>query len=254
MLNYKVTPLGQVGFCLKLNQLIIYIDPYLSNSVQEKENSTFSRLLPVSISPDKIKNADYVLITHNHMDHCDEDSLLPIKIASKSCQFIGPNKVINKLKQLGFENKRLIRANNIIKLSNDITVYIIPSAHPIIEKDESSGWHTIGYVIKYKNLKIYHAGDTSLCDEVIEAVQQHGEIDIAMIPVNEQNYMREKQGIIGNMSVREAFYFAEQIGTTTLIPTHWDMFSANQVYKEEIKLIYNKLKPNFTLQFDSICC
>ena len=193
-----------------------------------------------------------MLITHEHRDHCDEDTLIPMANASKSCQFIGPYKVVEKLQQYGLEKKRLLIANNSMQLANDLIVHVVPSAHPVVKKNGQNGWDAIGYIIEYQGIKIYHAGDTSLCDEVIESVLVYGELEIAMIPVNEKNYMRDKQGIIGNMSVREAFYFAEKLGVKTLIPTHWDMFAQNQVYREEIELLYNKLIPNFNLIFGEI--
>ncbi len=251
-MNIQIKPLGQVGFYIKFGQFNVYIDPYLSNSVQEKENSEISRLVPIPEAPEGIIDSDFVLLTHDHRDHCDDDTLTPMANASKSCLFIGPHKVIQKLQQLGFEENRFLLAKATLQLSNDITIHVVPSAHPIVEKNAQSGWNAIGYIIEYKGIKIYHAGDTSLCDEVIESVQVFGDIDIAMIPVNERNYMRDKQGIIGNMSVREAFYFAERIGAETLIPTHWDMFAQNQVYQEEIELLYQKLKPDFEISFGEI--
>lgn len=251
-INIHIKSLGQVGFCLKFGQHTVYIDPYLSNSVQEKENSEITRLIPIPIRPENIIDSDFVLITHEHRDHCDDDTLIPMAKASKSCQFIGPHRVLQKLQQLGFEKNRLLLADTSIQVTNDIIIHVVPSAHPVVEKNAQFGWDAIGYIIGYQGIKIYHAGDTSLCDEVIESVQAFGDIDIAMIPVNERNYMRDKQGIIGNMSVREAFYFAEQIGAETLIPTHWDMFAQNQVYQEEIELLYQKLKPSFNLSFNEI--
>jgi L-ascorbate metabolism protein UlaG (beta-lactamase superfamily) len=38
------------------------------------------------------------------------------------------------------------------------------------------------------------------------------------------NYFRNKKNIIGSMSNREAFQFAEDIGVKLFIPTHWDIF------------------------------
>ena len=105
--------------------------------------------------------------------------------------------------------------------------------------------------VTYSNIsvsRLYHAGDTSLCDEIIEAVTSAGHVDIAFLPVNERNYYKDKRGVIGNMSIREAFYLAEVIGAGTLVPTHWDMFEINRVFPEEIELLYKMLKPEFKLE------
>ncbi len=49
------------------------------------------------------------------------------------------------------------------------------------------------------------------------------------------------------MSVREAFQFAADSGIKKFVPTHWDMFSPNLVYQEEIELLYRKIQPPFNL-------
>ena len=138
-----IRSLGQTGFCLEFAGTVVYVGPYLSNSVQEKEADDLVRLIPVPVSPTDVTDA-----------------------------------------------------------------------------------------------------------EVISAVKAYGKIDMAFLPVNERNYYRERRGIVGNMSVREAFHFAEEIGASALVPTHWDMFAANCVFKEEIELLYKKISPEFELLFE----
>jgi L-ascorbate metabolism protein UlaG (beta-lactamase superfamily) len=74
-------------------------------------------------------------------------------------------------------------------------------------------------------------------------------IKIAILPVNEHNYFKENLGILGNMGIRDAFYFAKILQCEELIPMHWDMFKCNSVFKEQISLLYDLLKPKFKLNF-----
>ncbi|MNL04093.1 hypothetical protein D3C87_1246520 [compost metagenome] len=74
-----------------------------------------------------------------------------------------------------------------------------------------------------------------------------GRIDVAILPVNERNFFKERQGIIGNMSIREAFGLAEEIGAKHVLPMHWDMFAPNSVFEEEIRLVYELLNPPFEM-------
>ncbi|MGE4056620.1 MAG: MBL fold metallo-hydrolase, partial [Vicinamibacterales bacterium] len=60
-------------------------------------------------------------------------------------------------------------------------------------------------------------------------------------------YYRDGRGIIGNMSVREAFQMAADLGVTTLVPMHWDLFAPNSVPREELALLYELLRPPFRL-------
>lgn len=243
--------LGQTGFKINVGKTSFLIDPYLSNSIAENENSKFKRLQPIPVDISKLTDINGVFITHTHLDHCDEETLIPLSLIAPSCKFYGPPPVIEKLHRFAINNNNLVEIlEKPFELDNDILVTPVPSAHPKVIHYDTGGFEAIGYIIQTPNITLYHAGDTCLTDLVILSVKKFSPIDIAMIPVNESNYFKNQQGIIGNMSVREAFIFAEVIKAKYLIPTHWDMFSINSVYKEEIQLIYDKKQPPFDLIFN----
>lgn len=240
--------LGQSGFRLSVDNLIIYIDPYLSNSLEIKFGKIFKREIEVPISPNNINDADYVFITHIHQDHCDLDTLLPIYKNSNKCKFISTKEVCDFLSKHGFTKDKLIIANvDLIELNNSINIKPIPAAHPIIEKDQEGCYKYLGYLFEFNNYKLYHSGDTFVNQFIIDILLPYIPINTVILPVNEHNFFREKIEIIGNMGIRDAFNFANLLKTDQLIPIHWDMFKCNSVYKEEINLLYNLIKPNFKL-------
>lgn len=238
---------GQVGFRFEYDGQVFFIDPYFSNSVEEKEDSSIKRLIPIPLQAEEQVDVDFVLITHAHRDHCDPDTLIPLSEASPQCQFYGPAPVISVLENAGIFSRRLHLVTESAFEVNGLNLFPVPSAHPQVKKDYRGGWQSIGYMWKVDSKRFYHPGDTAVSPEVIMAVTKIGPVDFGMIPVNEINYYRDKDNIIGNMSVREAFQFAEEIGVKKFIPTHWDMFAKNQVYKEEIELLYAKIQPKFDL-------
>ncbi|MCI5224227.1 MAG: MBL fold metallo-hydrolase [Candidatus Electrothrix sp. AR4] len=248
----QIVNLGQTGFRFEFEGTVIFIDLYLSNSVQEKESEDLVRMQAIPIQPAEVTDADWVLLTHEHRDHCDIETLLPISIASKGCRFLGPPDVVRTLKEAGIDQERILTAEFGVAqpLSEDWIVHPIPSAHPELDRDAKGRFRCLGYVMQSGNQTIYHAGDTSVDQEIINAVKRIGEIDIAFLPVNERNWFLDRCGIIGNMSIREAFQFAEEIGARTLVPTHWDMFQVNSVFREEIEFLHTKLSSKFTLSFD----
>lgn len=253
----KVLPLGQVGYRLKYSNITMYIDPYLSNSVQEKDSNDLARLVPVAMKPCEIDDANFVLITHAHLDHCDPDSLIPLAESSPNCSFICPSSVSRLLLGWGISEERILTCLNQERvIATDITVFPVPAAHPQIVEDQDGGWESIGFVIEWGGIRIYHAGDTSVDEKIINMINKIGPVNMAFLPVNERNYYRERRGIIGNMSIREAFQMAEDIGARAVVPTHWDMFAANQVYRAEIEAVYQGMKPPFELVFypDQIPC
>ena len=245
----EVRCLGQTGFRFKFDGIVVYIDPYLSNSVQEHEGADLARLQPIPISPSHVRDANWVLVTHEHRDHCDLDTLVPMSAASKSSKFVGPATAVGMLRATGIDPARIIQAECEVPISlgPSIEVHPVPSAHPSVERDSQGASRWLGYVIHFGRRCIYHAGDTSVSAEIVSTLLRFDKIDVAFLPVNEKNYYRERRGIVGNMSVREAFQFADEIGARTVVPTHWDMFEQNAVFREEIELLYRKLAPSFDL-------
>jgi L-ascorbate metabolism protein UlaG (beta-lactamase superfamily) len=57
-------------------------------------------------------------------------------------------------------------------------------------------------------------------------------IDVALLPINGRDARREAQGILGNLSEREAAWLAQAIGVEVVVPMHYDLFARNRGYPE----------------------
>lgn len=243
-----VQTLGQSGCRLDFPGVTVYLDPYLSNSVQVLDAPDLERQVPIPYPPEKVTDADIVLITHAHIDHCDPHTLPRLAQASPQARFIGPASVLKKLAEWGIATSRLTLASEDWQdLAKGVRLHAIPAAHPEIERDAAGNPACVGYLIDYAGQKLYLAGDTSARQEIIDALVAHGPVDTAFLPVNEHNFFRGRRGIIGNMSVREAFQFAQEIAVRQVVAVHWDMFAINAVDPDEIRLIHQRMKPDFSL-------
>ncbi|MBW2419719.1 MAG: MBL fold metallo-hydrolase [Deltaproteobacteria bacterium] len=262
-----VRSLGQAGFRLELGEAVVYLDPYLSDSVEESEGPRFRRLVPRPMAPEQIDDADFVLLTHAHMDHCDPGTLPQLAEASPLARFLGPAEVREALLDFGVDAGRiLVPAEKWQALTPELRVYPVPAAHPELERDREGGARCLGFVLDYvgnrdagnrdagnrDERRIYHAGDTSPCHELIRVLRSLRPLHVGLIPVNECSFFKERLGIVGNMTLREAFLLAEEIGVETLVPIHWDMFAPNSVSREEIELLYGELAPPFELSIDPV--
>lgn len=240
--------LGQSGCRLSFPGAIVYLDPYLSNSVQELDGLDLGRQVPIPFLPEKVRDADWVLITHEHIDHCDPHTLPKLALASPEARFVGPSPVVHKLKEWGIAPERMILAReDWLDISPDLRLRAIPAAHPEIERDNEGNLACVGYLLEYVGKRIYMAGDTFVRQEIIDALVATGPVHTAFLPVNEHNFFRGRRGIIGNMSVREAFQFAVEMGAKQVVAVHWDMFAINAVDPDEIRLIHKRMNPGFSL-------
>lgn len=244
--------LGQAGVRLQLGTTVVYVDPYLTEHVYEVERQAdLRRLVPIAIPPEEVTDADYVCATHVHLDHCDPTTIAPVLKASPGAKVICPRVCRSVLVEAGVPEARILDApEGGTALGSAVSLHAVPAAHPEIVRDDDGHLQHVGYVFGFEGRRYYHAGDTSVAAELIAAVQALGPVFAAFLPVNERNYYREARGIIGNMSVRDAFRLAEDLQVRHLIPVHWDMFAPNTVLPEEIELLYRRLKPPFELHFD----
>ena len=103
--------LGQSGVKVKSPSCTLYIDPYLSHSVESLDSPDLVRRVPIPFSPNEVTDADFVLVTHEHIDHCDPHTLPLIAKASPQAKFLGPSAVLSILSGWGLSSDRLIEAS-----------------------------------------------------------------------------------------------------------------------------------------------
>lgn len=247
-LRIPLNLLGQSGCRLGFPGATLYLDPYLSNSVQELDAADLKRLNPIPFPPETVSDADWVLLTHEHIDHCDPHTIPALAAASPQACFLAPQPVVEILRGWGIAEERILRAEEYWReLAPGLKIRAIPAAHPEITRDTDGHLSYVGYLLNYHGKRTYLAGDTFVRQEILDTLTAEGPIHTAFLPVNEHNFFLGRRGIIGNMSVREAFQFAEEIGAKQVIPVHWDMFAANTIDPDEIRFIHHRLKPNFGL-------
>ena len=85
--------LGQSGYLLQWKGKRILIDPYLSDSLTKKYSATdkpHTRISELVIRPELLKNILGVTSSHNHTDHLDAETLMPVLKNNPGIQFIIP--------------------------------------------------------------------------------------------------------------------------------------------------------------------
>ena len=220
--------LGQSGYLLQWNGIHVLIDPYLSDSLTKKYEGSSRphiRMCEKVIDPARLSFIDIVSSSHNHTDHLDGETLIPIIEANPGISFIIPE-----------ANREFVCHRINMPLSfptglNDgqtagikgIRFTGVPASHNELERDEQGRCRYMGYVIDIGGKKIYHSGDTLLFPGMAELLQPFN-IDLAILPVNGNDPSR---GVAGNLDGNEAAWLAKSIHAKLTIPCHYDMFTFN---------------------------
>lgn len=251
MKGLTITALGQTGYLLEYANSRILIDPYLSEYVADKYGAHLKRMTPAALSAQELISIDLILITHAHEDHCDPLTLRTLIANNPKAKVFGSYDCFDVLKshQINTSNFFVSDDESGVKTEDEsIQIIAVPSAHTNLEFNAKGNSKFLGYVLKFGNMVLYHAGDTVPHQQITDLLLKH-EIDWAFLPINEQNHFRIREGIIGNMSPKEALLWAEELKVKNLIPTHWDTFEPNSTYPEELNLLYSKGQYNFNLRW-----
>lgn len=236
----KIKYLGQSGLQISNNLQSVMIDPYLSNYVVTSgigDANKFSRAFPAPVDPTNLQGIDAIFVTHDHADHTDPDTLLPILKNNQNCVIIGPQPSLEHLKAEGVEEGQL-RLAEVFKSGavGDLRYTALPSAHYEFEQNADTGAYTyLGFVIEIDGKVLYHAGDTILYDGLTENLNMIScHYDICCLPVNGRDAEREAMGMIGNLHPEESLGLAHQLNAGLLIPMHNDMFQINSLNPERL--------------------
>ncbi|MES2848624.1 MAG: MBL fold metallo-hydrolase [Bacteroidota bacterium] len=219
---------GQSGYLLQWNKKRVLIDPYLSDSLTKKYLTTdkpHTRISELVVRPELLKNISVVTSSHNHTDHLDAETLIPILKNNPSIKFIIPEAnrifVADRMKckndfPIGLNDKQSVTIDG-------FTFHGIPAKHNEIDRDENGNCRYMGYVIEFGKYKIYHSGDTLWFDEMIDLLKPFN-VDVALLPINGNKPERK---VAGNLDCREAAALGKAINAKYVVPCHYDLFEFN---------------------------
>ena len=234
--------LGQSGYLLVWKGKRLLLDPYLSDSLTEKYANSVKPHVRMServIDPELFRNISVVSSSHNHTDHLDGSTLVPLIRNNPGLRFICPE-----------ANRQFVTERISMPLDFPLGIdeggsaevygfrfYGVPASHNAIERDEQGRCRFLGYIIRFGEWTIYHSGDT-LWFEGMEELLHPFHIDLAILPINGNDPGR---GVAGNLDAREAAELGKAIGAGLVIPCHYHMFTFNtedpQVFAREAEKV-----------------
>ncbi len=220
--------LGQSGFLLQWNGRRVLVDPYLSDSLTQKYAGTDKAHIRMServVDPVLLKNISIVSSSHNHTDHLDAATLLPVFENNPGITFIIPEANRDFVAERLHCKKDFPQGlGDSQSLSvHDVVFHGIPAKHNEIDRDANGNCLHMGYVIELGGYKIYHSGDTLWFDELV-ALLKPFKVDVAILPINGDQPERR---VAGNLNGPEAVKLAKAIDAKLVIPCHYNMFYFN---------------------------
>lgn len=226
----NLTWIGHSTMLIRAGGLVVITDPQFSERASPMSWAGPKRFQPPALQPEQLPHVDVVLISHNHYDHLDTDSVRALHAqAGGPPLFIVPlglktwfaDQEIDSVVELDWWQAHALRG---------VEFVLTPSHHwsgrGLADRFESL-WG--GYAMLAGNLRLIYTGDTGRSRDFID-IRQHfatrasrpGGFDVALIPVGcyePRAFMRDQ-----HIDPPEAVQIHLDLQARRSIGVHWGTF------------------------------
>lgn len=214
-----VTWLGHATFLIQLNDINILTDP-----VFEEVSRFFPRVTKFPVAVQELPQVHVVIISHNHRDHMDEQSLLILK--KHQPLMLVPIGNQKWFAVRGFEN--VIEMNwwqeHALKTAN-MQFTFLPANHwtgrGLFDFNKTL-WGS--WMIQHGNFTLYFAGDTRYGEHFVRIQEKFQSINVALMPIG-PNEPRSVM-VHSHVSTQESVQAFLDLKAHHFIPMHWGTFKS----------------------------
>ena len=211
---------GHSTLLLSLNGKLILTDPILSEYCSPVQFAGPKRYTPPAIDKNILKMVDLVLISHNHYDHLDYNTV--ILIGNRA------NWIVPLGLKPWFKEQGIYKVNEYDWWDEDfvegINITCLPSQHwskRTILKEFDTLWAS--WAVEYKGFKFWFAGDTGYNSYQFKEIgQKVGPFNLSAIPIG--GY--DPRWFMSNFHVdpREALEIHLDVKSERSVGIHWGTF------------------------------
>lgn len=231
---------GHSTFLLQIKGKNLLIDPMFGNVPAPNPllgNKRFSNKLPIEI--EKLPSIDAVLITHDHYDHLDYESIQKLK--DKVNIFYTPLGIGIHLLKWGVEKERIIELDWWQEIKFDeLTIRCTPAQHFSgrgISDREKTLW--CSWIIQSDDENLFFSGDSGYASHFKEIGDQYGPFDFAFMECGQYNNLWP----LVHMLPEETAQAGLDIKAKRIMPIHWGAFKlASHSWTDPVERISKKAK------------
>ena len=240
---------GHSTILLEIDKKRILIDPVFSDYASPVPGIA-KRFQPPVFEIDQIKDIDIVLISHDHYDHLDFESI--DKLKERDLKFITPLGVGAHLEYWGVKKENIIELDwwqdtNVLGLTFTGTPSQHFSGRGMFNRN-STLW--AGWAIKGEKQNVFYSGDSGYSEHYKKIGDRLGPFDLAFL----ENGAYSVDWRFVHQLPEEGVQASIDLKAKAMVPVHWAMFDlalhswhepiervTNEAQKRDVKLITPKL-------------
>jgi N-acyl-phosphatidylethanolamine-hydrolysing phospholipase D len=171
--------IGHASVLIQIHDKIFLTDPVFTRTV----GMLSQRLIAPGLDPKTLPRVDYTLISHLHFDHYNFGSL--DKLPKKGSLLL-PLGALRYTPDFGFTQIRELNAWEWLE-RDGVRITAVPVQHFGGRYGLDMAWMQdtgyTGYVIEYRGVTVFFAGDTGYEPKLFKTLGQRFKIDLALLPI-----------------------------------------------------------------------
>lgn len=233
---------GHSSILLEIAGKRILIDPMFGevpSPISWMGSNRFSKTLPLSI--EELPEIDIVLISHDHYDHLDYESIKALK--SKVKKYITPLGVGSHLQAWDIDNSNITELDWWQETQIEGLTFAATPARHFSGRSLSDSKETLwaSWVIQSEKENIYFSGDSGYGDHFKAIGEKYGPFDLAFMECGQYNDDLPEYPI--HMYPEETAQASLDVKAKQVMPIHWAAFKLNQhPWKEPAERLTAKAK------------
>ncbi len=210
-----VSWVGHATALIQIYDKIFITDPLFTNTI----GMVVKRAVKPGLDPTLLTKVDFTLISHMHLDHLSYGSL---DMLPKNGMLVFPDGLAEYVPDFGFQEVEEMKPWDVIE-SDSVCITAIPVQHFNGRYSIDRGWMGergyTGYVIEYRGIAVFFAGDTGYNSELFKEIGCRFNIDLAIIPIAPSSGSGFGSQVHANpLGALEIF---KDVGATYMMPIHF---------------------------------
>ena len=241
-----LTWIGHASFLIQIDGINILTDPHLTKRASPVVFAGPSRTTPPGLDINDLPEIDVIVISHNHYDHLDYQTILNItrKQITNQPLFLVPLKLKKLVESFGARNVKELGWWDTTNFKN-LNIHAVPVQHWSNRSFNTNKTLWCGWVFENKNFKCIFVGDTGYSKDFATIQQRFGHMDLSLIPIGA--YAPRWFMKYHHCNVDEAIQIHKDLKSKKSIAMHWGTFQlTDEPMDEPIKLL-KKLAPEKNL-------
>jgi L-ascorbate metabolism protein UlaG (beta-lactamase superfamily) len=201
----------------------VLTDPVWSDRCSPSDIVGPQRLHPPPVQLDGLPAVDAVVISHDHYDHLDIDTVLALTLTQRAPFFV-PLGVGAHLRSWGIPEDRIVELDwQQSAQVGELTLICMPARHfsgRFLDRNTTlwASWAFIG-----PSHRAYFGGDTGYTKSFAQIGADHGPFDLTLLPIGAYNtawpdiHMNPEEAVQAHLDVTDS-------GSGLLVPIHWGTF------------------------------